>query len=97
MKNKKPTFSEILKQTGQRNSRTLMAKARLANKIAKRSQGRNRQNAYRLKAEVLKFLVEKLPNCVSVKRDIKLTEFFVVELKREQTGLHTPISNLQEV
>lgn len=97
MKNKKPTFSEILKQTGRTNSRTLMAKARLANRLAKQTRGKNRRNAYEVKAKALKFLVEKMPNRVSVRKDIKLTEFVVVELLKEQTGLHTPISNLQGI
>ena len=97
MKNKKPTFSEILKQTGRINSKTLMAKARLANKIAKRTRGKNRRIAYKVKAEALKFLVEKMPNRVSIRQDIQLTEFVVVELENSQSGLHTPISNLQGV
>lgn len=97
MKNTKPTFNEILKQTGQTNSRKLMAKARLANRLAKMSRGRNRQNAYSVKAKALKFLVEKMPNNVSVRQDIKLTEFVIVELKNAQSGLHTPISNLQGI
>lgn len=97
MKNKKPTFNEILKETGRTNSKCLMAKARLANRLAKISRGRNRRNAYSVKAKVLKFLVEKMPNKVSIRQDIKLTEFVVVELKNTQSGLHTPITNLQGI
>ena len=97
MKNKKQTFSEILNRTGRNNSKQLMAKARLANRLARQARGKNRRNAYNVKAKALKFLVEKMPNLVSVRKDIKLTEFVVVELLKEQTGLHTPISNLQGI
>lgn len=97
MKNTKPTFNEILIQTGWKNSGKLMAKARLANRLAKTSRGRNRRIAYGVKAKALKFLVEKMPNKVSIRQDIKLTEFVVIELRNTQSGLHTPITNLQGI
>ncbi|MGI8543459.1 MAG: hypothetical protein ACR2MD_08255 [Aridibacter sp.] len=95
MKNKKPTFSDILKQTARTNSETLMAKARTANRVAKRSRGRNRRKAYEVKAKILKFLVENMPNKIRVSEDFRLTEFVVISLEKESSGLHTPISNLQ--
>lgn len=97
MKNNKRTFSQILNETKTANCETLMHKARTANRIAKRTRGRNRRIAYEVKADALQFLVEKMPNRVSVRRDIKLTEFAVVELLGEQSGLHTPISNLRGI
>lgn len=97
MKNKKPTFSDILKQTARTNSETLMAKARTANRLAKRSRGRNRRNAYEVKAKILKFLVKNMPNKVRVLEDYRLDEFVVVRLEKQSSGLHTPISNLQGI
>ncbi|MDQ3748724.1 MAG: hypothetical protein M3367_06905 [Acidobacteriota bacterium] len=96
MANRKSTFSEILKQTGAEHSKTLMAKARLANNLAKRARdGASRQSAYSAKAKALSSLVKNLPETVRVAKDIKLTDFVVVELHREQSGLHLPVSFLQ--
>ena len=94
MANRKTAFSEILKQTVREHSETLMAKARLANSLAKRSRGKNRRTAYGVKANALSFLVKNMPETVRVAKDIKLTEFVIVELRREQYGLHLPISIL---
>jgi protein-arginine kinase len=97
MKNTKRTFSETLKKPAQENSEKLMAKARLANNLAKRFKGKNRRNAYSIKADNLCALVKSLPNKISIRKDIKLTEFVVVELKNTQSGLHLPIEKLQGI
>jgi 5'-deoxynucleotidase YfbR-like HD superfamily hydrolase len=97
MKNAKPTFNEILKNTAKENAEKLMAKARLANNLAKRFKGKNRQNAYLVKADALCGLVKSLPNKVNVCKDIRLTEFVVIELKTAQSGLHLPIAKLQGI
>jgi hypothetical protein len=91
----KPTFSEILQKTSAQNSENLMAKARLANRLAKLLNGKNRRKAYNIKSQTLCGLIKSLPHNVNVIKDIKLTEFVVVELKTEQSGLHLPIENLQ--
>ncbi len=57
MKNAKLTFNQILKNTAKENAEKLMAKARLANNLAKRFKGKNRQNAYLVKADALCGLV----------------------------------------
>jgi len=71
-----------------------MAKARLANKLAKKSRGASRQTAYHVKSKALCSLIKKLPDYVRVSQDIRLTEFVVVELKTERSGLHLPSANL---
>lgn len=95
MANRKLAFSEILKQAIAVHSETLMAKARLANRLAKRTRGRNKQTAYVVKSNALSFLVKNMPETVRVAEDIKLTDFVVVELRREHSGLHLPISVLR--
>lgn len=94
MKPNKATFSNILRQTEQKNSEQLMAKARLANRLAKKSRGSNRKMAYQIKSKALCSLVKKLSNQIRVFKDIKLTDFVIVELKSEQSGLHLPSANL---
>lgn len=96
MKKRKTTFSEILKQSGHENSERLMRRARLANRLAKKSRGASRAAAYDVKARALCSLVKKLPGCVRVSRDIKLTDFVVVELKGDESGLHLPSAKLAD-
>jgi hypothetical protein len=94
MKLNKTTFSKILELAERKNSERLMAKARLANKLAKKSYGTNWQVAYHVKSKALCSLVKNLSGHVRVSKDIKLTDFVVVELKSEQSGLHLPYTNL---
>ena len=96
MKTNKPTFDKILERTEQKNSERLMAKARLANRIAKGSRGVNRRTAYSVKSTALCSLVKKLSCHVRVFKDIKLTDFVVVELKKERSGLHLPFARLAD-
>ncbi len=96
MKINKPTFGKILEQAEQENSERLMAKARLANRIAKGSRGINRRTAYYIKSDALCSLVKKLSRRVRVFRDFKLTDFVVVELKIERSGLHLPFAKLAD-
>ena len=93
----KPAFREILKQIGQKNSECLMQKARLANRVAKKSRGRNRRNAYRVKSDALCSLVQKLPDSIRIFRDVKLPDFVVVGLNGEYSGLHLPVAALSHI
>ncbi|CAN5759714.1 hypothetical protein BH20ACI4_BH20ACI4_20800 [soil metagenome] len=90
------TFNEILREISQKNSEQLMKKARLANFLAKRLRGKKRAAAYRVKSNALCSLVKKIPNRVRISKDLKLTEFIVVELRSEQSGLHLPVAKLTE-
>lgn len=93
----KQTFKEILNNTKSKHAARIMKKARTANRIAKRVRGKNRRNAYKVKADALKFLVEKMPNRVEIREDITLNEFVIIELLDEQSALHTPKANLQRI
>lgn len=90
----KLTFSQILANTEKDNSERLMSKARTANRLAKKSHGKQRQTAYAVKSNALGSLVKKMPDRVSIRKDIILTDFVVVELKNTNSGLHFPIINL---
>ena len=80
-----------------KNSECLMTKARLANRLAKKSDGRNRRNAYRVKADALCWLVQRLPDRVRISRDVRLTDFVVVELNGGYSGLHLPATALAAI
>ena len=92
MKQRKSSFSKIVAAAEKNNSETLMKKATLANRLAKRSRGSQRQTAYNVKANALASLVRKMPSRVDVRKDIILTDFVVVELKNTNVGLHFPIA-----
>lgn len=94
MSQHKLTFNQILAGAEKDNSECLMKKARLANSLAKRSRGLQRQTAYAVKASALGSLVKKMPALVDIRKDIILTDFVVVEMKNTNVGLHFPISSL---
>ena len=90
----KSTFSQILADVEKDNSEKLMSRARLANRLAKRSRGDQRQSAYSVKSKALNSLVKKMPTRIDIRKDIILTDFVVIELKNTNVGLHFPISSL---
>lgn len=94
MAQNKLTFNQILAKAEKDNSERLMKKARLANRLAKKSRGGQRQTAYAVKSGALGSLVHKMPARVDVRKDIILTDFVVVELKNTNVGLHFPIAGL---
>lgn len=95
MKNTKQPFSEILRKTADKNSQKLMAKARMANRLAKVLKGENRRRAYSIKSRTLCGLICNLPNTVNISRDFRLKDFVVVELKTQHSGLHLPVDELK--
>ena len=88
----KITFNQILTKVEKENGEKLMHKARLANSLAKKSHGAQKQAAYRVKSGALGSLVRKMPARVDIRKDIILTNFVVIELKNTNEGLHFPIS-----
>lgn len=90
----KLTFNEILAEVEKDNSEKLMRKARIANNLARRSRGFQKQTAYGVKSKALSSLVKKMPARIDIRKDIILTDFVVVELKNTNVGLHFPIINL---
>jgi hypothetical protein len=93
MTKRRLTFRQILARVEKDNSEKLMMKARAANKLAKRARGLQRRSAYAVKSGALGSLIKKMPSRVSIRKDIVLTDFVVVELKNTNEGLHFPISN----
>lgn len=93
-KQHKLTFSQILAGVEKVNSERLMSKARIANRLAKKSRGEQRKSAYTVKSDALSSLVKKMPARIDIRKDIILTDFVVVELKNTNVGLHFPISAL---
>lgn len=94
MKINKPTFGRILERAEQKNSERLMAKARLANRIAKGSRSVNRRTAYYTNQMLFVPWLKKLSLRVRVFKDVKLTNCVVVELKTQRSRLHLPFARL---
>lgn len=90
----KPTFNQILAGVEKENSEKLMFRARVANKLAKKSRGSQRQTAYAVKSRALCSLVKKMPARIDIRKDIILTDYVVIELKNTNAGLHFPIIHL---
>lgn len=88
------SFNDILADLETVNSKQLMKRARVANRLAKTLRGRQRQNAYGVKSRALGYLVEHLPDQTAIRKDIILTDFVVVELKGAETGLHFPVDQM---
>lgn len=86
----KRRFSDVVSSLEERHSNVLMTRARAANRIAKTVRGRSRQRAYAVKHTALTALIDKLPERVSVRPDIGLDGFVVVELTGSRSGLHMP-------
>lgn len=85
---KKRSFNDILKAEGSKNSKKLMLKAKIANQVAKASNGNNRKSAYQIKSTALEALIAKFPHKVRVHRDIRLNDFVVVAPRDGGLGLH---------
>ena len=88
MRHNKPTFNQILSGLEKSNSEKLMTRARLANRLAKKTRGHKKQLAYGVKHKALCSLVHNLPAQIEIRQDIALTDFVVVELKNTESGLH---------
>lgn len=94
MAQNKLTFNQILVRVEKNNSERLMLRARTANNLARISRGSQKQMAYGVKSRALGSLVKKMPDRIDIRKDIILTDFVVVELKRTNVGLHFPVSGL---
>lgn len=84
------SFRQIVASEEPRNAARLMARASIANRIAKMSFGHPRQGAYRVKTQALTGLAERFPDRVSVAIDYNTPGFVLVTVPREQFGLHAP-------
>jgi hypothetical protein len=90
-------FVEIVGAVAERNASTLMARARLANRIAKAcSTGPSRRLAYGVKVDALLALRDRFPQYVAVDRDPMLPKFVLVRVTRTGFTLHAPVDRFAE-
>ena len=89
-KRERPNFQDILGDVATLNARRLMARARLANRLAKSLRGQNRWSAYTLKSRALFELVARFPERVRIVNDTRTPRFVVVKVPRDRFGLHAP-------
>ena len=84
------TFRSILTQVESHNQQQLMARARLANRIAKVVGGKARESAYQVKTNALIALRLHFLNCVCITNDTRLPRFLVVNIIAARFTLHAP-------
>lgn len=89
-------FAEIVGAVAERNAGTLMARARLANRLAKTSEGRARRLAYAVKTGALVALKNRFPERVAIDLDPMLPSFVVVSVPTARFGLHAPVERFVE-
>src|SRR5438552_1075617 len=85
------TFESILAEVGARNSRRLMSRATIANRLAKTLRGRARKRAYDVKHSALLSLSMRFPKTVTICNDPQLPGFVIVGDLSARFGLHAPI------
>jgi len=88
------SFKELLGSAASSNSKELMKKARIANRLAKVAHGRDKRTAYAVKRNALQTLIEKMPDRIDVSKDFNLDDFLIVRLQNEGLGLHFPSEHL---
>lgn len=69
MKRAKKTFEEVLHGVSTSNKVAIIAKARIANQLAKGTFDRSRKNAYAVKVRCLKALAKKFRKEVEIRND----------------------------
>src|SRR5215210_4395902 len=89
---RKPTFKEILNQVAAGNVNRLINRARTANRLAKLTCGKARRSAYCVKNDVLVTITCRFPDRVTIRKDLRTTELFVINFKKPGFGLHIPAS-----
>jgi hypothetical protein len=90
-------FAEIVGAVADRNAGALMARARLANRLAKTSStGRARRVAYRAKVAALLALRDRFPARVAVEPDPMLPAFVLVRVTAARFTLHAPVERFAE-
>jgi hypothetical protein len=89
MKQRK-TFNRLLQESAFENRRTLMKKARDANRIAKAVRGANRRRSYDVKVKALKALATKFAADVKIFSDKQTPNMVVVSVVNVGFGLHAP-------
>lgn len=88
--NYRRSFANILEQVASQNSARLIARARLANRLAKSGEGRSRAKAYQIKNQALKAFASRFPDRVFIERDPNQPWLFLVHFRSTQWALHMP-------
>lgn len=88
-------FTGIVDGVAERNAATLMARARLANRIAKTSEGRGRRLAYGVKTGALQALHARFPDRVELAVDPVIPKFVLVRVPELRFGLHAPADRFE--
>lgn len=87
---KRSTFGIILAGVGPTNSLRLMARATIANRLAKTLRGRARTRAYGVKHSALLSLSTRFAEDVTVRNDPQVPGFVIVSVRNACFGLHAP-------
>ena len=93
--NRRP-FAEIVGAVAEPNASALMARARLANRLAKISERHARRLAYAVKLGALLALRDRFPERVAVEPDPMLPAFVLVRVMTAQFTLHAPVERFVE-
>ncbi|MGH9901768.1 MAG: hypothetical protein ACRD68_08165 [Pyrinomonadaceae bacterium] len=86
----KKSFRSLLAQVAPMNAQSIMRRARLANSLAKTTNGRARRAAYNVKTDALVALTKGFPNRVSLQYDLRLPQMIVVRDAADGFALHAP-------
>ncbi len=87
---KRTTFGIILADVAATNSGRLMARATIANRLAKTLKGRARTRAYGVKHSALLRLSTRFAKDVTVRSDPQVPGFVIVTVQNACFGLHAP-------
>lgn len=93
---RRTTFGGILSNVRAENSRRLMARAAIANRLAKSIGGRARARAYSVKHSALLRLSQRFPNEVTIHSDPYTPGFVVVIVQSCRFGLHAPAGHFEQ-
>lgn len=83
-------FQATVASLANQNVSRLMERARLANRLAKRAEGRARRLLYGAKVDALLAIQSRFPERVQVDEDPSLPPFVVVRVSNAPFALHAP-------
>jgi hypothetical protein len=90
MRRNKRTFKQILTHLARPNRNSLMRKAHIANRVAKKAHGLSKQRTYDIKIKALKALATKFDREVLMQQDARTPDMIVVAVLNTRFGLHAP-------
>lgn len=92
MSARRKTFNELLANLELQNAQSLIARARVANRLAKTASGSSRAAAYKIKSQAARALINKIPTRIKLRKDKRpaMKNFVVVEFRGAKLSLHVP-------